>query len=56
MKHDYQSLIAAMPDRICIKGNIEYVQNPYFSDQPIIRINRAEKTAEDTDVFEVEEL
>ena len=56
MKHNYLTLIAACPERICIKGNIEYVQNPYFSDQPIIRINRAEKTAEDTDVFEAEEL
>ena len=56
MKHNYLTLIAACPDRLKIAGDIEYVQNPYFSDQPIIRINRAEKTAEDTDCFEVEEL
>ena len=56
MKHDYLPLIAACPDRLKISGDIEFVQNPYFSDQPIIRINRAEKTAEDTDVFEVDEL
>jgi hypothetical protein len=56
MKHDYLPLIAAMPDRVKISGNIEFVQNPYFSNQPIIRIDRTEKTAEDTDVFEVDEL
>ena len=56
MKHDYLTLISAMPDRLKVSGNIEFVQNPYFSDQPIIRIDRAEKTAEDTDVFEVDEL
>ena len=56
MKHNYLTLIAACPERIRIEGDIEFVQNPYFSDRPIIRINRAEKTAEDTDVFEEEEL
>ena len=56
MKHNYLTLIAAMPERLKVSGNIEFVQNPYFSDQPIIRIDRAEKTAEDTDVFEPEEL
>lgn len=56
MKHDYLTLIAARPERIKIEGDIEYVQNPYFSDKPIIRINRDEKTEEDTDVFEEEEL
>ena len=56
MKHDYLTLIAARPERIKIEGYIEYVQNPYFSDKPIIRINRDEKTAEDTDVFEEEGL
>jgi len=56
MKHDYSTLIAACPDRLRIVGHIEYVQNPYSSDQPIISINRAEKTAEDTDIFEPEEL
>lgn len=56
MKHNYQHLISARPDRLKIEGNIEFVQNPYFSDKPIIRIDREKKTAEDTDMFEEEEL
>jgi len=56
MTHNYLALITARPERIAIKGQIEYVQNPFFSDRPIIKIDREEKTAEDTDVFEPEEL
>lgn len=56
MKHGYNQLLAQFPDRIKVDGNIEYVENPYFSDRPIIKIDRENKTAVDTDVFEPEEL
>ena len=56
MTHNYHALIAACPDRLKIDGHIEYVENPYFSDRPIIKIDRDKKTAEDTDIFEPEDL
>jgi len=56
MTHNYHALIAACPDRLKIDGHIEYVENPYFSDRPIIKIDRDKKTAEDTDIFEKEDL
>lgn len=55
-KHDYNNLLAQFPERLKIDGYIEYVQNPYFSDQPIIKIDRSIKEAIDTDIFEIEQL
>lgn len=54
--HNYSQLIHDCPDRLLVKGHIEYVQNPYLADSPIIKIDRINKTAEDTDIFLPEEL
>ena len=55
-KYDYNELLLQFPERLKIVGNIEYVQNPYFSDKPIIKIDRNKKEAYDTECFEIEEL
>jgi len=54
MKYNYFEIIKDQPDRIKVVGNIEYVQNPYFSDRPVIKIDRSQRTAIETDFFEWE--
>lgn len=56
MKHDYNELLKQFPERLLVKGEIEYVQNPYSPGKPIIKIDRINKTATDTDIFEEDEL
>lgn len=56
MKHDFEKLLRERPEHIKTVGAIEYVENPYFSDKPIIAINRAEKTAIDSEFFEEEDI
>jgi hypothetical protein len=56
MKYTYYELIEERPEPIKTIGQIEYVQNPWRADQPIIALNRAEKTAVDTNFFIKEEL
>ena len=56
MNIDYHELILARP--VCVKneGNIQYFENPFFSDMPILKVDRQKMEVVETDVFDVEFL